>query len=107
MTRRESGIPIDQTFTEYTAVNMNKITMYSSVHCPYCKQAEALLESKGAQNIEKIHVDDDKVQLAMMMAMTQRRTVPQIFIGKTRVGGYDDLVELDRAGELDALLSAR
>jgi glutaredoxin 3 len=66
--------------------------------------AEKLLLKKGVSNLEKILIDRDPAQRELMMARTGRRTVPQIYIGETHVGGYDDLVALDRAGKLDPLL---
>jgi glutaredoxin 3 len=66
--------------------------------------AEKLLVKKGVTNLEKILIDRDPAQRETMMARTGRRTVPQIYIGDTHVGGYDDLVALDRAGKLDPLL---
>jgi glutaredoxin 3 len=67
--------------------------------------AEKLLQKKGVANLEKILIDRDPVQREIMMTRTGRRTVPQIYIGETHVGGYDDLVALDRAGQLDPLLT--
>lgn len=84
---------------------MAKIRMYATGVCPYCVRAEMLLKAKGILEIEKIRVDLDPRQRDEMMRMTGRRTVPQIYIGDTHVGGYDDLVELDHAGRLDALLA--
>jgi glutaredoxin 3 len=81
------------------------ITMYATGFCPYCIQAERLLKAKGVREIAKIRVDLEPALRQIMMDMTGRRTVPQIYIGETHVGGYDDLVALDRAGRLDALLS--
>jgi glutaredoxin 3 len=66
--------------------------------------AEKLLLKKGVNNLEKILIDRDPAQRELMMTRTGRRTVPQIYIGETHVGGYDDLVALDRAGNLDPLL---
>jgi glutaredoxin 3 len=66
--------------------------------------AEKLLQKKGVANLEKILIDRDPAQREIMMTRTGRRTVPQIYIGETHVGGYDDLVALDRAGQLDPLL---
>jgi glutaredoxin 3 len=84
---------------------MPKIRMYSTGVCPYCVRAEMLLKAKGAGEIEKIRVDLDARQRDEMVRVTGRRTVPQIYIGDTHVGGYDDLAALDHAGKLDALLS--
>ena len=67
--------------------------------------AERLLQKKGVANLEKILIDRDPAQREIMMTRTGRRTVPQIYIGETHVGGYDDLVALDRAGQLDSLLA--
>ena len=67
--------------------------------------AEKLLQKKGVANLEKIFIDRDPAQRELMMTRTGRRTVPQIYIGETHVGGYDDLVALDRAGQLDPLLA--
>jgi glutaredoxin 3 len=85
---------------------MARILMYSTRICPYCIRAEQLLAKKGiaADQIEKIRVDDHPEQREAMMRITGRRTVPQIFIGERHVGGFDDLAELDAAGELDPLL---
>ena len=66
--------------------------------------AEKLLQKKGVANLEKILIDRDPAQREIMMTRTGRRTVPQIYIGETHVGGYDDIVALDRAGQLDPLL---
>ncbi|MBS0312641.1 MAG: glutaredoxin 3 [Burkholderiales bacterium] len=85
---------------------MAKVLMYSTAVCPYCIQAERLLKAKGVDTIEKIRVDLDPAQREQMIATTGRRTVPQIFIGGTHVGGFDDLSALDRAGGLDPLLAA-
>lgn len=84
---------------------MSRIVMYSTEWCPYCKRAEAFLGRKGVTEIEKINIDRVEGEREKMEALTGRRTVPQIFIGERHVGGFDDLVALDRAGELDALLN--
>ena len=81
-----------------------KVTMYSTGVCPYCQMAERLLRSKGVAAIERIRVDLEPERRAEMMEKTGRRTVPQIYIGDTHVGGFDDLAALDRAGKLDPLL---
>ena len=83
---------------------MNKVLMYSTGYCPYCTRAEMLLKQRGVAYIEKIMVDEDPAQRAIMMERTGRRTVPQIYIGETHVGGFDDLSALDRAGKLIPLL---
>lgn len=85
---------------------MSNVVMYSTAVCPYCVQAERLLASKGVKDITRIRVDQDPAQRDEMIARTGRRTVPQIFIGDTHVGGYDDLAALDRAGGLVPLLAA-
>jgi glutaredoxin 3 len=73
--------------------------------CPYCVRAERLLEAKGVTDIEKIRVDLEPDQRVIMMQKTGRRTVPQIYVGATHVGGFDDLYALDQAGRLDPLLN--
>ncbi len=83
---------------------MPEITMYATGVCPYCIQAERLLKAKGAANITKIRVDQEPARREEMMQRTGRRTVPQIYIDTLHVGGYDDLVSLDRAGGLEPLL---
>jgi glutaredoxin 3 len=80
--------------------------MYATGGCPYCLRAEQLLRAKGVAEIEKFRVDLDPPLRDEMIARTGRRTVPQIFIGETHVGGFDDIAELDRQGELDSLLAA-
>ncbi len=87
-------------------MSMARILMYSTRVCPYCIRAEQLLAKKGiaADQIEKIRVDDHPEQRAEMMRITGRRSVPQIFIGERHIGGFDDLAELDAAGELEPLL---
>lgn len=82
----------------------SRVVMYSTGVCPYCVMAERLLKAKGVEDIEKIRVDLDPQQRATMMEKTGRRTVPQIYIGDTHVGGFDDLSALDRQGKLDDLL---
>ena len=72
---------------------MSAVKMYTTAMCPYCKMAERLLSSKGIAEIENIRVDLDPARRAEMMERTGRRTVPQIYIGDTHVGGYDDLAE--------------
>ena len=85
---------------------MPPITMYSTAVCPYCIRAERLLRAKGVTDIDKIRVDLDRERRVEMMERTGRRTVPQIFIGETYVGGCDELYALDHQGGLDALLAA-
>ena len=82
------------------------VWMYLTGSCPYCQMAERLLRAKGVTAIEKIRVDLDPARIGEMIERTGRRTVPQIYIGTTHVGGYDDLAALDEAGKLDALLQA-
>ena len=86
---------------------MAKVIMYSTGVCPYCIQAERLLKAKGVADIEKIRVDLQPGLREAMIEKTGRRTVPQIYIGETHVGGFDDLSALDRAGGLDPLLATR
>ena len=87
-----------------TGVIVTDVTMYSTGVCPYCQRAEALLKARGVSSIEKIRVDLDPARRDEMIARTGRRTVPQIFIGNTHVGGFDDLSALDRDGRLLPLL---
>ena len=82
------------------------VLMYSTGVCPYCVMAERLLKAKGVDDIEKVRIDLDPEQRAQMMQKTGRRTVLQIYIGDTHVGGFDDLSALDRAGKLEPLLRA-
>jgi glutaredoxin 3 len=82
-----------------------RVVMYTSAVCPYCVRAERLLDAKGVTNVEKIRVDLDPEQKVVMMQKTGRRTVPQIYVGDTHVGGFDDLYALDQAGKLDPLLN--
>ena len=85
---------------------MAKVLMYSTAVCPYCVRAEQLLTRKGVTEIEKVRVDLQPERREEMMQRTGRRTVPQIYIGDTHVGGHDDLVALDSRGELMPLLGA-
>ena len=84
---------------------MQPVKMYTTAVCPYCVRAKQILKSKGVEQIEEIRVDLDPEARTHMMEITGRRTVPQIFIGDTHVGGYDDLSALDRRGKLDPLLA--
>jgi glutaredoxin 3 len=84
---------------------MSKVRMYTTEVCPYCIRAKALLKQRGVEQIEEIRVDLDPEQRAHMMALTGRRTVPQIFIGDTHVGGCDDLMALDQRGGLVPMLA--
>jgi len=83
---------------------MPNVLMYSTGVCPYCVRAEQLLLRKGVANIEKVRVDLEPAKRDEMITRTGRRTVPQIFIGDTYVGGCDDLYALDKEGKLDTLL---
>jgi len=83
---------------------MNAVRMYTTQVCPYCVRAKALLKQRGVDQIEELRIDLDPAQRDQMMALTGRRTVPQIFIGNTHVGGCDDLMALDRSGGLAPLL---
>lgn len=85
---------------------MAPILMYATAICPFCVQAERLLRSRGVADIAKVRVDLEPARRQEMMQKTGRRTVPQIYIGEVHVGGYDDLVALDRAGRLESLLAA-
>jgi glutaredoxin 3 len=80
--------------------------MYSTRSCPFCIRAEQYLQRKGITGLRKIMIDESPTALAEMHALTARRSVPQIFIGERFVGGYDDLVQLDREGQLDGLLAS-
>lgn len=81
------------------------VVMYSTAVCPYCQRAEQLLAARGVAAIEKVRIDLDPARRDEMIERTGRRTVPQIFIGGTHVGGFDDLAALDRAGGLAPLLA--
>ncbi len=83
---------------------MNAVRMYTTQVCPYCIRAKALLKQRGVEAIDEVRIDLDPGQRDQMIALTGRRTVPQIFIGDTHVGGCDDLVALDRSGGLQPLL---
>ena len=83
---------------------MPRISMYCTAICPYCVRAEQLLHKRGVTDIEKIRVDLEPERRIEMMHKTGRRTVPQIYIGDTHVGGFDELAALDREGRLDPLL---
>jgi glutaredoxin 3 len=83
---------------------MNAVRMYTTQVCPYCIRAKALLKQRGVEAIDEVRIDLDPGQREQMIALTGRRTVPQIFIGSTHVGGCDDLMALDRAGGLQPLL---
>ena len=84
---------------------MNAVRMYTTQVCPYCVRAKALLKQRGVAQIDEVRIDLDPVQRNQMIELTGRRTVPQIFIGSTHVGGCDDLMALDRSGGLAPLLA--
>lgn len=84
---------------------MAEVTIYSTTVCPYCVRAKDLLKRKGVSFTE-VNVDDDDARAAMITKAGGRRTVPQIFIGDTHVGGFDDMYALDKSGKLDALLAS-
>jgi glutaredoxin 3 len=83
-----------------------QITIYSTAVCPYCVAAKNFLKSKGHAEYTEVRVDLDPAERTKMVEMTRRTSVPQIFINGTHVGGYDDLVALDRKGGLQPLLEA-
>ena len=85
---------------------MAHVRMYTTAVCPYCVRAKQLLGQRGVSSIEEIRIDTDAQAREAMMSSTGRRTVPQIFIGDRHVGGHDELVALDRAGELMPLLQS-
>lgn len=81
-----------------------RILMYTTAVCPYCTRAKLLLKARGVTEIEEVRIDLDPGRRDEMMDRTRRRTVPQIYIGETHVGGFDDLSALDGAGKLRPLL---
>jgi len=83
---------------------MQAVKMYTTAVCPFCVRAKQVLKAKGVQNIDEIRVDTHPAEREAMMRITGRRTVPQIFIGETHVGGCDDLIALDSRGALVPLL---
>lgn len=85
---------------------MQAVKMYTTAVCPYCIRAKQLLKARGVEDIEEIRIDQNPAERNQMMAVTGRRTVPQIFIGSTHVGGCDELVALDAQGGLLPLLQA-
>ena len=85
---------------------MPAVKMYTTQVCPYCQRAKALLKQRGVEQIEEIRVDLHPAERDTMVQLTGRRTVPQIFIGSTHVGGCDDLMDLDSRGALVPLLAA-
>jgi len=84
---------------------MQSVKMYTTAVCPFCVRAKQLLKARGVQVIDEVRVDLDPAERDRMVAITGRRTVPQIFIGQTHVGGCDDLMALDAGGSLQALLA--
>ena len=86
---------------------MQAVKMYTTAVCPYCIRAKQILKAKGVEQIEEIRVDVKPDERIRMMEITGQRTVPQIFIGATHVGGHDDLVALDRRGGLMPLLNGK
>jgi glutaredoxin 3 len=83
---------------------MPNVTMYTTAVCPYCIRAKQFLQSRGVERIDEIRIDMQPDERIKMMQLTGRRTVPQIFIGDTHVGGCDDLIALDGRGGLVPLL---
>ncbi len=83
---------------------MNRVKMYTTQVCPYCQRAKMLLKQRGVDQIDEIRVDLNPAERDTMVELTGRRTVPQIFIGDTHVGGCDDLIALDQRGGLMPLL---
>lgn len=84
---------------------MQPVKMYTTAVCPYCIRAKQILKAKGVESIDEVRIDTDPVARAHMMEVTGRRTVPQIFIGDTHVGGCDELIALDGRGGLVPLLA--
>jgi glutaredoxin 3 len=85
---------------------MQAVKMYTTAVCPYCIRAKQILKAKGVEQIEEVRIDLDPAQRDHMMQITGRRTVPQIYVGDTHVGGCDDLMALDAKGGLLPLLQA-
>ena len=85
---------------------MKKVTIYTKETCPYCVMAKNLLKQKGVNEFNEIRIDLDAVARDKMIELTGRMTVPQIYIGDTHVGGFDDLSALNKGGKLDELLNA-
>jgi glutaredoxin 3 len=83
---------------------MKKVEIYTTQWCPYCHAAKSLLDEKGVE-YQEVYADDPDTRMAMVQRAHGRRTVPQIFVGETHVGGYDDMAALDRSGKLDPLLA--
>jgi glutaredoxin 3 len=85
---------------------MQAVKMYTTAVCPFCIRAKQILKAKGVLAIDEVRIDTDPAARTQMMEATGKRTVPQIYIGNTHVGGCDDLMALDKAGELLPLLNA-
>ena len=85
---------------------MQAVTMYTTEYCPFCTRAKQILKARGVEHIDEVRIDADPAQRMKMMELTGRRTVPQIYIGQTHVGGCDDLMALDGQGGLLPLLHA-
>ena len=85
---------------------MSPVKMYTTAVCPYCIRAKQILKARGVQHIEEVRIDLSEAERDHMMALTGRRTVPQIFIGEQHIGGCDDLMALDSQGGLVPLLQA-
>lgn len=94
---------MNQLFT--TVARMQKVQIYTTQWCPYCHAAKALLDEKGVE-YEEVNAENPEVRMQMVQRANGRRTVPQIFVGETHVGGYDDMAALDRRGQLDPLLAS-
>lgn len=85
---------------------MQTVTIYTTAVCPYCVRAKQLLQKRGVTQLHEVRVDKNPAEKALMMERTGRRTVPQIYIGDKHIGGCDDLMALDQAGDLLLLLNA-
>ena len=86
---------------------MNEVLMYSSQFCPYCVNAEKLLQNKGVKDIKKIMVDEDPSYMEEMLKITGEKTVPQIFIGDKHIGGFEQLRSINNDGSLDKLIFSK
>ena len=83
---------------------MQAVKMYTTAYCPYCVRAKQLLKARGVESVEEVRIDTDPAVRDAMVAKTRRTSVPQIFVGETHVGGYDDMMALHRAGKFEPLL---
>ncbi len=106
LSRRHQALQQFISFNDCRPDAMNAVRMYTTQVCPYCVRAKSLLKQRGVTHIDEVRIDLDPDQRDHMIALTGRRTVPQIFIGDTHVGGCDELIALDRAGKLAPLLQA-